>query len=201
MGHRSCHWSFVFLRKALDSGEEAVLQLAGLKKSKLTQWKKHTAHLRSQRGFAAHGDDGAHPWTSNHKMSGVPDNDRFRDCIDVGYLLARQSNPGLDSDDLVRGYWCDYSQAVQTKPFFRETLATTATSSAYYSYEHDLALPALTHLRLLGWPRSFGSSCTSNAIRSLAGEAVSIPIWSQILFIHYCNPWAPWWQPQEKGSE
>jgi hypothetical protein len=158
-------------------------------------WQQKSAHLRGQHGFAAHGDAGAHPWTSEAKLHGMPTSHRVKDLLDVGYLLARKKKPTKSKLELVTGLWADYSQSVHTRPFFDDGIGTLATSTTLYSYQFDCRVPGIWHLRILGWLLQFGRiGFSESEIRSLSGESVSLPVWSQMLFAYYCNPWAPWWQ-------
>ena len=129
-----------------------------------------------------------------HRLQGLPANSSDQDMIDCGYLLARKQQPHLSQAELSKGLFVDYSQSLGFKPFFSQVLGTPATSTNYYSYEHDFALDAKDVCQGMGWPQRFGAEgFSNNELKQLVGESVSIPIWALVLYSYYLNPWAPWW--------
>lgn len=156
-------------------------------------WLQRTAQMRAQYQFPAHGDEDSNPWTSCHNLLSVPRLPRVLDLLDMGFMLARYQQPERTMREISMGMWADISQAVQLKPFSQDVLMTTATTTQYYSYEHDFLLCAKDTLSLFGWPRQYGEGFTEAELRGLVGESVSVPVWTQMCYAFYLNPWAPWW--------
>ena len=126
-------------------------------------------------------------------LTGVPRNERMRDVINVGYLLARNQSPQAGPATLTKDYWADISQSVHLKPFMKGLCPTFTTISLMYSYEHDILLSPHATLQLLGWPARYGLAVTQHELRRLVGEAASVPEMTQAMYAFYLNPWAKWW--------
>lgn len=174
---------------------EDNLQQQDSSKASIAKWKQHSAKLRAENSLPPLGRRGAAPWTSSCPKGSLPPVPRILDLLDIGFLLARHSHDGSASrDDIARGLWADISQGCNLKPFQEGRMGTLATSSLMYSYEHNVILSAADSMSVLGWPRSFGCASAPEAtMRNLIGESVSVPVWTQLIFAYYQNPWAPWW--------
>ncbi len=138
-------------------------------------------------------------WTKTAKLRGVPNSDRYRDCLDVCWGAALKAAPeGTKRSDLVKGLWCNPSQAVQRKPWNPDSGGTVTTSSTWYSFEHDCVLDSVDFLRLHGHPALIHfTGLSEREAKMLGEEAFSVPIVTAFLSVFYYLPWAPWWQPPQ----
>jgi hypothetical protein len=183
----------------LGRGRGSVFQDEENKDAQTARWKKdwmmwctHSTAMRTKIGLPKD----SKPWTERARLSRVPSNERVRDVIDVAFYSKVASSPvGTPSSVVTRKLLCDVSQAVQRSPWTSTGGMTLRTNTVLYSFEHDVCLSAASNLRTLGWsydhclPAFKGSD-----LRTLAGEAYSLPLCSLTHAGVFCNPYALWWQ-------
>ena len=83
----------------------------------------------------------------------------------------------LDSNGLLPcDVYIDISQDGRRKAFAPH-IRSMCSNASYYSYEHDRLISPVEHLKFLGWDVSRLSlrGLSLNAVRDLAGEAMSAP--------------------------
>ena len=168
------------------------------------KWHSHSVKERSRLGMP----HDQRPWTSHAALCGVPQLDRVRDLLDVGYYrvlreaqlaaLRKNNVQRYDPEALKATLWTDCSQAVQRKPI--GPLHALHCNSYVYSHAQDLVIPGVGHFHLHGYPRvdlsMFGDSDKDHAAaaRQLMGESFSLPSGSQVLLAAILTARAPWWQ-------
>lgn len=171
--------------------------------SSVPKWKVHSAVVRDRLRMGAT----SAPWTSQAKLTGLPDNARMRDVIDVAWGARREAMPaGSTKSEMARNFFCDPTQSVSRTPW-QEGLAAIAQGSMMYSFEKDLVLSGFDHLRALGIPEDAAPgqgtvSFSDKQCRSLAGEAFGCPVVTTITYAFWLNPYGNWWpnpkpQPQD----
>jgi hypothetical protein len=130
----------------------------------------------------------------------MPNLDRMHDCLNVCWGEALLAFPqGTPKATLVKGLWCNPSQAVQRRPWTREK-GTLTTGSLWYSYERDTTLDGHDFMRLHGHPALIDvGPLTEKDLKELGGEGFSAPIVSVFVAALYYLPWADWWQQQESS--
>ena len=71
--------------------------------------------------------------------------------------------------------------------------------SIQYSFEFDKVFECEDHLAALGWPADdVGfANLTAAALKSMAGEGMSAPCISSVVYAYWLNPWAPWWKAKD----
>ena len=172
---------------ALNSEKQHARTLEFLK------WEAHSSTTRSHHQIAR----ASKPWTSRRhvQLKGVPDSARIRDVIDVGFAIRQKSNHhSVSTKDLIRDLFADVATSVHRLPYKQRGLGVFRQNSLIYSYDADVLLSGMSHMQLMGWPKSALSSGFSDAdLRHLAGEYYSLPICTMITFCLYCNPWGSWW--------
>lgn len=176
-------------------------------KEKLFQrWPVHSAQVRSRLKVP----HDYRPWTPVATLSNVPKHTpRVIELLDIGFIHVQKEaqrlahlkrNPiAYEPKALLKGYWADFSQAVQRKPF--GPLGTLHTGSWLYSYEFDVGVPGIGHVALQGFPSNldfsvFGEDLAAqhSAARKLMGESFSMPVAAQIVTAAFLTPGAPWWK-------
>ena len=133
---------------------------------------------------------------------------RLLDCLDVQFEKAKQLGTPNNKKkkqsatmgtqrtvaQIVDSLFCDASQGVGRHPVSKGQLSCLTQQSLVYSYEHDVLLTGHSHMKTFGWGASYISRRFSDAeLRSLAGEAVSVPIAGLLVSACYLNPYADWW--------
>jgi hypothetical protein len=171
-------------------------------KHEFHEWKSHSSAIRSAEGLAKHGGT---KWCElpGIKLKGLPDSERMRDVLNIGFLLrmkqAEAQDLRLTTDELVYDFWCDVAQGVQRKPYRYGSPPTFKQNTIAYSFAEDLVLTGYQHMILMGWPPVFLSESVSDAhYRSLSGESYSLPIITVLHYIMWCNPYGSWWAPVQE---
>ncbi len=135
-------------------------------------------------------------WTSlpGVTLSGLPALDRVKDVVDVAWgVRVKQFPAATTRKEMMKGWWCNASQAVQREPWCEGGGAVT-TSSMWYSYERDCAFDALDGLRIHGMPSLLKlQGLSERELRDLAGEGFSVPISTVFCSAFYYLPWANLW--------
>jgi hypothetical protein len=113
--------------------------------------------------------------------------------LDIIFLIEQARRPQSSTKDLVRSLWANPSQCVTRLPGGHRP-STPTTSALVYSYAADAAISGDGMLRGMGWGRGFASQTmfSEHQLRNLSGERFSVPIISQLCFVLYINPFAPW---------
>lgn len=163
--------------------------------SAFAQWKKHTADALDRLGLPADYKG----WTSRreYRGHGVPDSDRVHALLNAAWgkrlTTAKKTNQATDVLSLSKGFFCDLSQSISRGPYGR--LSTLTTASVKYSFEGDCVLSGEDSLSTLGFPAAMrrNHGMTAAEIRSLAGEAFSLPCSATVLACFYLNPYGEWW--------
>jgi hypothetical protein len=162
------------------------------------KWQAYTVTVRL--GFGV-GPDFA-PWTSSHKLHGVPKGcPRVVDLIDVAWIAALSKISKLPPDEQVTANMCsiglfaDLSQAVQRKPWSRDFVRTLHIGSLIYSFEADCVFGSHMLLRMQGFPANFASSGSTRSIQALAGESWSLPAAASAIYAAFLCDQGPWWKP------
>ena len=186
-------------------------------------WRMHSKRVKHKHGLA----ENFRPWTSRPEvhLSGVPDSERQRDCIDtwLGAYMAQEKKklntraarqrqgrqgqhgevPLPDIKTLTQRLFCDTSQAVHRGNVLKGRPGVLCQSSQVYSYEKDIVLTGRNHLRLMGWGDEVKAAMnfSDNELRAMAGQSYSCP-W--IAALHYCvwaNPYHQRWAPASVDAE
>ena len=66
-------------------------------------------------------------------------------------------------------------------------------NSVMYSYEANVVLSGIAHMRVIGWEEDDCSKLTDGEGRDLAGNAFSILNAALVSACCVANPYAPWW--------
>ena len=143
------------------------------------------------------------PWTrrAGVQCRGIPQVERYADCLNVGFQTAHLARPDAEVKDLVQDLWVDPSQNVGRLPCGHQ-LWTLTKNTVLYNYGKDCTLSGHGHLCLMGWPKHFGPKelFSDGECRQLAGESYSAPICLLIMDVMYTNPYGPWW-PQPVNAK
>ena len=166
-----------------------------MRSQQVAQWRVQSASLRETLGVSAEYS----PWSQTARLLGIPRGERARDLLDIAYIdRMSKVRPGTSTQEALRGFWADSSQAVARRPWGLSCACMT-TESVHYSFSHDFALSGYDQLRLQGYhigsaPRS-GSWALSNAqLKNLAGEAFCAPVAAMVCYAYWLNPQGVWWQ-------
>ena len=185
--------------------EKEFTDMEGGGQQEFAKWSTHSAKMRSRMKTPAD----YRPWSSKAKLHGIPANARrAREEIELGYIhtdreaqrkarLKRNPVP-YRPESIPKSLWCDFSQAVQRRPF--GPLGTLTTSSWLYSYEQDVVIPGAAHLALHGYPKAVDLSAFGDAAekrnslaRALMGESFALPSGAVALVCALLVQGAPWW--------
>ena len=188
----------VFHQAQLDSEEEVRAVTTGY-----MAWKKHTSKALDELQLPVSFEG----WTGRAQYRG-PKAPRVKAVLKIGWArrMVQHRKKGDQADAtleiLARGYFADVSQSVERNPFTDGHLKTLTQRSSTYSYEGDCVFSAEDHLKTLGFSdahtRSTGMS--QGELKSLSGEAFSMPCVSLCFFMFYMNPYSPWWPLQKHPS-
>jgi hypothetical protein len=161
-----------------------------------TKWKNHSATKRDSLEIAPD----AAPWTGRPGilLRGLPDSARQRDILDVAFATKRKQQPDATFEMLQASLWANPSQGIQRAPWAHQP-PTLCTSAEVYTFAGDAVLSGNAHFLMNGWPQGFcpRDLFQEQELRNMAGEAVSLPCLSLVMFAFYCNPHAPWWDTKD----
>ena len=157
-------------------------------------WKAQSSELRAQLGLPK----GAKPWTARPSIAlrGVPHKDRVLDLLDIAFASQmKAAPPNTPTRHAISNLVCDISQAQKGKPW-AEGLNTARQNTTPYVFCADAIVSGCGMMCLQGWHRG---ACpqglfSDSELRSMAGEAYSVPIAALIHFIMYRNPHGLWWR-------
>ena len=134
------------------------------------------------------------PWTSRPGISltGVPDQDRARDLVDIVWERACQE-AGKPSTDfsVANGLFIDPGQSLARCGSSKGVLRTQLTGSIKYSYELDRSLLAADFLGILGFAHTDLDFTTPERAKSLVGEAVAAQQMGTAIYALLCVLQAP----------
>ncbi len=139
------------------------------------------------------------PWTqppagtSVPELRGVPDNPRYRDCIDIAWAVALQK-PEAQRLPL----YCNFTQCPSRAPWSQKLRCLT-TSTKYYDFQRDTVICPEETLMLQGHPATdlrLGMFSKSTLVHAV-GEAMSCPCVGAIILGMYLNSRAPWWATED----
>jgi hypothetical protein len=142
-------------------------------------------------------------WTGRKEFRGhgLPRNPRLLGLLNMGWARHLQQMPGVSEAVAAQNYFCDVSQGVERLPVGK--LGTMLQGSYKYSFAHDRVLSGADNLATLGFPLSTLAQTEGHLsdrdLRSLAGEAFSLPDITTAVFAFWTNRHAPWWR-QEAGE-
>jgi hypothetical protein len=106
----------VFVAKDGGSGTCRQVPCESDPKCKGEVWKDDSRVLREELNISMN----YKPWSSQHdvRMSGVPENARMRDCIELAWAFRLAKTRGrLSPMDARKGFFVDIAQAVKRKPW------------------------------------------------------------------------------------
>ena len=162
-------------------------------------WKADSAKMRCELKINA---DFA-PWTSSARLQGLPKhNCRSKDLLDLAWVSRGKAMPSTtSSDEKARDFWADVSQGVSRKPWYTGALWCATQTSLPYSFECDTVLSGYDSLRLMGAPLDIAPTegpykLYDRDLRSLGGEAFSVPVVTAVCYAFWLNPHAFWWGPE-----
>ena len=113
-----------------------------------SKWRQQAAALRAQLDLPDTGRNKA-PWSSCHRLQGLPDRPRVKEIVDLAYLATQQ---GQDrSDDNVKELVVDCSQNITRRPWCpKPPYRTFCTGSMIYIFAADRILLAEEEMRMHG---------------------------------------------------
>ena len=158
------------------------------------KWQVKSVDVRRQLGMS----QDARPWTSRPGvlLRGLAKTPRVLDVLDCCFEHARQQSPLLAIPELIRGLYCNPSQAVDRLPVSR-TASTFSSSLSQYSFEKDCLLSSEAGLLFSGWGRRMMplEVFTEAELSSLCGDCFSVPIPAQVLTAFFLNNhYGVWWR-------
>ena len=128
-------------------------------------------------------------WCEHKYLTAVPALHRPRDVVDLTYqryhksMLAECQKKGACFESLLDKHGLlpcsllvDVSQDGRRKAYAQH-IRSMCSNACYYSFTQDRLVSPVEHLKFLGWDvgRLSFRNLTANAIRDLAGEAMSAP--------------------------
>jgi hypothetical protein len=156
-----------------------------------TKWMKKHKTVRSAAGISPN----FRPWTEppagtpSPALRGVPNNPRFRDCIDIAWAHALKK-PEAERLPL----YCNFSQCPSRKPW-SQSIRCLTTSTKYYDFSRDTVISPEETLLVHGFPApelSLDMFSEKDLVHAV-GETMSLPCVGAIMLGLFLNPCAPWW--------
>ena len=125
----------------------------------------------------------------------MPATQRYYDYLDLFWCHALNTREGSRAD-IVRDLFANPTQCVTRIPQ-RDPPGYPPTVSRgiiIYSYENDSVLSAAAQMRFHGWPfDSTPLEFSEPGLRSLSGDAYSVPWATTLMLGIWLNPHAVWW--------
>ena len=103
-------------------------------------------------------------------MIGLPDEPRMEDIVDLAWAVRRNGAQNTVESDLQKGYWCFPHLSVDAKPW-GSTLPPLTSQTIFFSFELDMALSGVAHMRLAGFPKSVPGTWSDASARAFAAGA------------------------------
>eukprot|EP00971_Amphidinium_carterae_P348678 6490622-Amphidinium_carterae.1 len=142
-------------------------------------WVEKNAKVRQKDGVPTD----APRWTNGKTLRGV-DGPRVFDLLDLAFQSARVKRSDLSEQAVEDMLICDTSQSGARRPWMLGgCLRNLNTSSVLFSYSKRRVLTGYEHLQLLGFVAPEVSGLTDHQLRSLSGEAMSLPQGSARLYV------------------
>ena len=158
-------------------------------------WKADSHAFRKAHGIAL----GYRPWTSRRgfRGNGLPDTDRVKDLLDCYVALelkkaeskAEMDCETVDVESIMQDKYMDVSQSLNRHAHTNAVGCNHAftTGSQLYDFNRDCILTGREMLALRGQSRDFIiiEGCSDSVVRELAGEGMSIPCLSAVIWCLY----------------
>ena len=159
--------------------------------AKFKNWRKHSASVRDRLGMSSR----SKPWTGSVTVPRCFQDARSSDILNVAWRKRRNTlGQQATFEEVSQGLWADPTQAVQRSPW-GDTPPCLCQGTKPYSFEKNTALSGMDAMRLQGFPEQLPPEhvVTDKNLRSLAGEAFSLPMMAGVFYAYWLNPRAPWW--------
>ena len=117
------------------------------------------------------------PWCAGKRLQGLPpDSERVKSLLDVVWTLVKRSAANTGVLEVEKDLYVDVSQCISRRAWTTVgKLSSLNTSSCIFSFGMRRALAPAEFFVLLGFKAPRTGQLTNTALKSLSGEAMSLP--------------------------